>query len=771
MRRPQLIGLSFLLLAAGCSHGTGNGATGEATAAPASAAVATASAAAAPQGTGTPIAAPTPTADPNLLSTANGTILRSYSPVSLDHIGDGSLGNVAEGFGSELSEDTKPPFVFTFELPGSTKIDSFSAALRAEPSASSPPANVAIAVSTSGADSGFRDVGTITRNPNGPSATLTANVEARWVRVTANQPFDSVTALGTLAPSPAQFNPAGTYIVQAIPDMNGSFVMSGTQADLDQARFVAAGAGLTGTTCTKDVPIAPYVGQLAGRTWTATFAGNKDANPDSIHAVINDDASIIAGVNAGGSPMVFMRTTKPLGGCVTRTNGTGGHRVLVLDQDPIPTFYPAEASPPLAGYAFDAIGAGMIDAPTLARYDAVITRGVCKLADLAGPQQLALLLQWVTKPGHKLIVAGSGCQTGADFTWLPYPFTTNGPGPESENASLIQVEDDALGTNDKSDDAHFVDAVAYVKSQNDLSATGPVTTTDGHWCGHFFVAKTTNLNGFVQIYANDGGGFVLYDGFNPGDDGNPILQKIRRLELGLPVPSELPCTQRATSAFLLEPSQEVSYSAGTAQTITRHIDLLANQGWNGHVSVKAAGPLRTSVNPATFDVAGGVVHLDVITQIPASTKPGVSTILITADNGSGKTAQATLTLTGIATIKKVAIAPHQSIRLYGIHFDYDSAHIQPRSEPVIADVAALMRANPAWRFEISGHTDSDGGAAYNLALSQRRAQAVVNDLATRYGIARSRMVAKGYGLSRPVASNSTDAGKALNRRVELERLQ
>jgi outer membrane protein OmpA-like peptidoglycan-associated protein len=81
-----------------------------------------------------------------------------------------------------------------------------------------------------------------------------------------------------------------------------------------------------------------------------------------------------------------------------------------------------------------------------------------------------------------------------------------------------------------------------------------------------------------------------------------------------------------------------------------------------------------------------------------------------------------------------------------------------------------MRENPTWRFQVQGHTDSDGGAAYNLALSQRRAQSVVNDLVTHFGIARSRLVAKGYGLTEPVASNSTDAGKALNRRVELLRL-
>jgi outer membrane protein OmpA-like peptidoglycan-associated protein len=257
-----------------------------------------------------------------------------------------------------------------------------------------------------------------------------------------------------------------------------------------------------------------------------------------------------------------------------------------------------------------------------------------------------------------------------------------------------------------------------------LSATRPVTTTDTHWCGHLFVAKTTNLNGFVQVYATDASGFLLYDGFSSSDDGNPQLQKLRGLELALPVPSDLPRTQRATDAFLLEPSQEMTYKAGAPQTITAHFDLLANQGWNGHVTTSAKGPFKTTVSPASFDIAGGVVHLDAVTQIAAAAKPKVSTIVITAD-GSGKQAQATLTLTGLAPLRKAAILPHQTIRLYGIHFDYDSAHIQPRSEPVIADVAALMRANPSWR----------------------------------------------YGLTRPVASNATETGKALNRRVELERLQ
>ncbi len=69
--------------------------------------------------------------------------------------------------------------------------------------------------------------------------------------------------------------------------------------------------------------------------------------------------------------------------------------------------------------------------------------------------------------------------------------------------------------------------------------------------------------------------------------------------------------------------------------------------------------------------------------------------------------------------------------------------------------------------EISGHTDSDGSEMYNLRLSQARAQAVVDYLVSR-GISPSRLIAKGYGESRPVAPNDTPENKQKNRRTELK---
>jgi outer membrane protein OmpA-like peptidoglycan-associated protein len=726
---------------------------------------------ASPGATSTPVTVPTPTPDPNLLAVANGTILRSYSPPQLDDMNDGNLADAAGGIGSELSDAAKPPYVFTFEFPGPAKITEFRANLRSQLTGQPLP-SLTFAVSTTSAGSGFKDVGTLSVGADGVAGpkTLPANVDARWVRVTTNRLYDSVGATGTIAPPPAGLNPTGFYIMDSDPEKNGALVMSGHVETDSRARFVSVGAGLTATQCQNDMIPATFIGQLAGRDWNATQAGTTHANPDKIRTVINDDASIIAGRGEGGA-YYFLRTTDKPKFCVPRVTGTGLHHVLVLDQAVQQPMYPVDSDAPIDGYTFSAIGAGMLDNAALDGQEAIISRDVCKLTDMLGPQQMQLLLGWVAA-GHKLILGGGHCGDGADFTWMPFPFTA-AEGPNSATGSLIQVENNALGTNDKNDTAHYVDVASIATAAtNSLGTADIVTTTDPHWCGHLFTAKSTNQNGFVQMYAVDGTGVAIYDGFD-GDDSKPALQKIRQLELALPVPADLPCSQLANEAFILAPSQEATFAAGSAQAVHATMQVLANQGWNGHVTIRTTGDLPSKVDPGGFDIAGGVVNLAVTVSVPATTKPGVYTVNVIADNGSGKTAQASITLTGTATavaLKKQFAPSVKRIVIYGIHFDVDSAHIQPRSEPVIAQIASIMKANPSWRFQVEGHTDSDGGAAYNLALSQRRAQSVVDDLVNHYHIARSRLVAKGYGLTKPVAPNTTDAGKALNRRVELLRL-
>jgi OOP family OmpA-OmpF porin len=107
------------------------------------------------------------------------------------------------------------------------------------------------------------------------------------------------------------------------------------------------------------------------------------------------------------------------------------------------------------------------------------------------------------------------------------------------------------------------------------------------------------------------------------------------------------------------------------------------------------------------------------------------------------------------------------VALYGIYFDTDKAVIKPESRPTLDEIAKLLRGTPQLNVAIVGHTDSQGTFDYNMDLSRRRAEAIVAELGTRYGIARPRLRAAGVGYLAPVGSNASEAGRALNRRVEL----
>lgn len=100
-----------------------------------------------------------------------------------------------------------------------------------------------------------------------------------------------------------------------------------------------------------------------------------------------------------------------------------------------------------------------------------------------------------------------------------------------------------------------------------------------------------------------------------------------------------------------------------------------------------------------------------------------------------------------------------------VQFDFDQTEIKSQYVARLREFAAFMKAHPGTVAEIEGHTDGKGTAKYNQKLSERRASAVRHWLVNEGGIAAGRLVAAGYGLSRPVASNKTDEGRALNRRV------
>src|SRR6266568_4192457 len=107
--------------------------------------------------------------------------------------------------------------------------------------------------------------------------------------------------------------------------------------------------------------------------------------------------------------------------------------------------------------------------------------------------------------------------------------------------------------------------------------------------------------------------------------------------------------------------------------------------------------------------------------------------------------------------------------LRGVMFEIGKSALKPESFTVLDIVAQSLNANPDIRIEIAGYTDNTGSSATNLRLSQTRADAVRAYLGSK-GVAPSRMVAKGYAAANPIAANTTAAGRAQNRRVELHQL-
>lgn len=107
-----------------------------------------------------------------------------------------------------------------------------------------------------------------------------------------------------------------------------------------------------------------------------------------------------------------------------------------------------------------------------------------------------------------------------------------------------------------------------------------------------------------------------------------------------------------------------------------------------------------------------------------------------------------------------------SIKLNNIYFDFDKYEVKQESYLEMDRVVEFLNQNPAIKVEISAHTDASGSDEYNMSLSQKRAQSVVDYLINK-GINSERLIAKGYGETKPVADNETEEGRAKNRRVEM----
>lgn len=188
--------------------------------------------------------------------------------------------------------------------------------------------------------------------------------------------------------------------------------------------------------------------------------------------------------------------------------------------------------------------------------------------------------------------------------------------------------------------------------------------------------------------------------------------------------------------------------------LAKVIDALKGAGNGWTVALTGANELTLS-----GEVASDEVRQKVLAAAADAFAPGtvIDQMTVAAAGGAG-------TGTPSAADTAAVDAINREIRLRGVTFVTGSADLTPPSRATLNRVAALLKQAPAVRAEVQGHTDNQGAPAANLALSTSRAKAVVAYLATR-GIAGNRLVAKGYGQTKPVAPNGTEAGRAKNRRV------
>jgi len=107
------------------------------------------------------------------------------------------------------------------------------------------------------------------------------------------------------------------------------------------------------------------------------------------------------------------------------------------------------------------------------------------------------------------------------------------------------------------------------------------------------------------------------------------------------------------------------------------------------------------------------------------------------------------------------------VALYGIYFDTGKADIKPESKASLDQIGELLKQRPDLKLHVVGHTDNVGAVESNMALSKRRAESVVIALTGNYGVNRARLTSNGFASLAPVKTNTTEEGRAKNRRVEL----
>jgi outer membrane protein OmpA-like peptidoglycan-associated protein len=716
-------------------------------------------------------ASPAPTPNPNLLSYERGAFIRRWS------IGASTSNPEALAVGGGWVTDgpnTQTPEL-VFELPAVAQISQVTVTAVLPAGAG---AQFRFGASNAN-DTTFSNVGMVTLSP--PSGggevtgTLQGPIAARWLHVQIDRPrgakinVESITATGTVAAPPAKF--AGRWALAdnvvgnndiVFGTVKGQIARSGQPAGQLEIAAVERAGALIAATCNYDRDV--WRGPIQGGT--ATIEGGGALN-------VVSDGSLLIGI-ASGTPVMARRTPRAPA-CDVPPAGKGSVIAIV-------TRYPSNATnagnPKLIpGHRYETHLLPLISSDDLNRASAAVLAMSCTPSKDSTPPQQQALLDFVQR-GHVLVIRDADVCSQSEYAFIPYPFTTAATGARGARGNVLSIADSsALASSDASDRVHYIDTAAYLKFPfQQIGDADIMQTTDQHWCGLMFAKNAAGISGWVRAYARYGKGVIIYDGFDVDDltANVPQALALNRLAYGLMPSTDLPCNAHVASQLLLLSSVHRAVPFGSAKDfrfafVVDHEGVKVPERVALSVEGERAPGWRASIDRHDLTLGASDQRVIVTVHVPANATATNHLYTLTATGEQGRKAQAAIELDVNEALAK-ELEKGGRARIYGIHFDVASARIQPRSEATIREIAQVLRSHPTWHMRVEGYTDSDGGAAYNLDLSNRRARSVVNDLVAHYSISRGRLKSAGYGLTHPVASNATDAGKALNRRVELVRL-
>ncbi len=224
--------------------------------------------------------------------------------------------------------------------------------------------------------------------------------------------------------------------------------------------------------------------------------------------------------------------------------------------------------------------------------------------------------------------------------------------------------------------------------------------------------------------------------------------------------------------------------AGATDYKPYYVDLLVKAGETTQISVALVpipkeGVLVLNIidleskKPMTANVTIGSLEPEMVTaKLKKTLKAGSYTIKVLAEDKNYLPYERNVTVEAAKTLDlEVALVKKEfKIVLPQVYFETAKSDIKPESYPVLDGAAktinTVLSGSPTVKIEVQGHTDSRGSDDYNLKLSQDRANSVKNYLVINHDIPGARLIARGYGESRPVASNDSSEGRAKNRRVE-----